>query len=187
METLNDIHASIEGCTRCYLLSRSRNKIVFGTGSPSADLFIIGEAPGEEEDLVGEPFIGRAGKELDKWLKAIHQDRTIIYITNTVKCRPSDNRTPASGEQDACRPILLRQIEVVRPKVILTLGSPAIRAMVPEAGKITGCHGQVQNFNDIPLVPTFHPAAVLRARRTYMPQVINDLRILIKILYGGAS
>jgi len=185
-ESLEQIIADLGDCQRCRL-SQKRNRIVFGDGDPRADLFVIGEAPGEEEDLDGIPFVGRAGKELNKWLKAIHLSREEIYITNTVKCRPPNNRDPMVGETAACRPFLVRQISAIQPKVILTLGSPAIKTMLPDIGGITKVHGEVHHFEGIPLVPTFHPAAVLRSRNIRLPQVVNDLRVLVQILYGRPS
>jgi len=181
-ETLEQIRAYLGDCHRCRLCE-TRRSIVFGSGDPHAALMIVGEAPGFDEDVKGEPFVGRAGKELMKWLTAMHLTREQVYIANTIKCRPPDNRTPYDHEQTACFPFLRRQIVAVAPRVILALGSPAIRVLTTCGQGVSAIHGKVFSFEGIPLISTFHPAAVLRDRDAYFPNVVQDLIVLVNLLY----
>lgn len=151
------------GCRRCDLC-RDRRNIVFGVGSPDADLVVVGEAPGYHEDQKGEPFVGPAGEMLDKMLaNVIGLERHQSYILNVVKCRPPKNRNPLPAEVDACRPFLERQIDAIQPKLILLLGSVALRSVFgAEVGGITRARGTWLEYRGIPVMPTFHPAYLLR-------------------------
>lgn len=149
-------------CTRC-ALSGGRTQVVFGVGNPSADLMFVGEGPGREEDLRGEPFVGRSGKLLDLLMRQeIGLERDQCYIANVVKCRPPGNRDPLPLEIDACRPYLERQVELVAPKVVVTLGNFATRTLLETAEGIRKVRGHVYPFRGVHLVPTYHPAAALR-------------------------
>ncbi len=159
--TLDALQAAIQGCLACPL-GQGRIRFVFGEGSPSADLMFIGEGPGRDEDLQGRPFVGRAGELLDKMIAAIGLRREEVYIANVVKCRPPDNRTPTPAEAQRYLGYLRRQIELVRPKVIVTLGATPLRELLGVATGITRIRGQWQRYGNIPVMPTFHPAYVLR-------------------------
>jgi DNA polymerase len=149
-------------CTRCKLHA-GRTNIVFGVGSPGAKLMFVGEGPGADEDLQGEPFVGRAGKKLDEMIVAIGLTREQVYIANVVKCRPPQNRDPERDEIETCSPFLMRQIEIIRPRVIVTLGSPATRLLLDTRVGITRLRGNWHDYRGIPVMPTFHPAYLLRA------------------------
>ena len=154
--------SSIENCKKCNLGS-TRNKFVFGSGDASADLLLVGEAPGQEEDLQGEPFVGRAGKLLDKILKAIGYTRdTNIFITNIVKCRPPDNRDPLPSEVEDCSPYLNKQIELIKPKIIVALGKVAGKTFLKKDILLKEMRNKTHYFKSIPLRVTYHPAALLR-------------------------
>ncbi len=171
----------IGDCRRCKL-SGGRTNIVFGAGSPRADLMFIGEGPGYDEDKQGLPFVGRAGKLLDQIIKAMGFDREEVYIANVVKCRPPENRTPQPDEVSACTPFLYRQIEIIGPRVIVALGAPAARALLETEIGITKLRGTFREYRGIPVMPTFHPAYLLRnpaAKRSVwedMQQVMSLLR-----------
>ncbi len=158
---LEEIRAGLGDCTRCKL-HQGRTHIVFGVGNPTADLMFIGEGPGRDEDLRGEPFVGRAGRKLNEMIGAIGLTREQVYIANIVKCRPPDNRDPERDEIETCEPFLFEQIAAVRPKVIVTLGGPATKTLLRTRTGITRLRGQWQSYRDIPVMPTFHPAFVLR-------------------------
>lgn len=161
-EALLAIRKDLGQCRRCGLCE-GRKTLVFGTGNPDADLMIVGEAPGAQEDRKGLPFVGPAGKMLDNMLKhVLGLEREAVYISNVVKCRPPNNRTPEPEEIATCRPFLLRQVEAIRPKVILSLGRPAAQALLETSEDITGLRGQWRQVGDIPVLPTFHPAYLLR-------------------------
>jgi DNA polymerase len=163
-------------CTRCKL-HRGRTQLVFGVGNPKAQLMFVGEGPGAEEDLSGLPFVGRAGRKLDEMIRAIGFERPDVYIANVVKCRPPDNRDPEPDEIETCSPFLARQIEAVRPKVIVTLGAPATRTLLGTRVGITKLRGTWQVYRGIPVMPTYHPAFLLRQ---YTPEnrrkVFDDLK-----------
>jgi DNA polymerase len=161
---LEDLEAAVQGCLACPL-GAGRIRFVFGEGSSASGLMFIGEGPGRDEDLKGRPFVGRAGELLDRMLGAIGLARDQVYIANVVKCRPPDNRTPAGPEAQRCLPYLRRQIELVRPKVIVTLGATPLRELLGVQAGITRVRGQWQRLDmlgGIPVMPTFHPAYVLR-------------------------
>lgn len=165
-ETLADVRADLGECTRCKLAA-GRTELVFGVGDANADLMFVGEGPGAEEDRRGEPFVGRAGKKLDEMIAAIGLSRAEVYIANVVKCRPPKNRDPEPDEVATCSPFLFRQIEAIAPKVIVTLGAPAARLLLDTKVGITRLRGTWHAFGDIPVMPTFHPAYLLRA---YTPE-----------------
>jgi DNA polymerase len=159
--SLGELHDAYSGCLRCPL-GESRTKFVFGVGNPRATVVFVGEAPGRDEDLQGEPFVGRAGKLLDKILEAIEWRRDDVYIANILKCRPPGNRNPEPSEIAACEPILRRQIELVRPVILCTLGSIAAKTVLGTTQGITRLRGALHEYRGIPVVATYHPAALLR-------------------------
>jgi DNA polymerase len=159
---LRVVRADIGDCRRCPL-HEQRTNIVFGVGNPRAKLMFVGEGPGADEDAQGEPFVGRAGKKLDQMIAAIGLAREDVYIANVVKCRPPGNREPRPDEVATCSPYLFRQIEAIRPRVIVTLGSPAARTLLDTRTGITALRGQWQSYRGIPVMPTYHPAYLLRA------------------------
>ena len=153
---------ALQGCPRCKL-SRSRSTIVFGVGNPAARLVVIGEGPGEEEDKQGIPFVGRAGQLLTKMLASVRFDRERdCYICNVVKCRPERNRNPEPDEVAACNPFLLAQLDTIQPAVILALGNFAAQTLLGTKEGITKLRGRAYSYRDSVLVPTFHPAFLLR-------------------------
>ncbi|MDI6732052.1 MAG: uracil-DNA glycosylase [Candidatus Margulisbacteria bacterium] len=159
-----EVKVLAEKCTKCPL-AKGRTKVVFGSGSVPCSLMLIGEAPGAEEDLQGEPFVGRAGQLLTKILESINIKRPDdIYIANTVKCRPPENRAPLASEQEACRPYLEAQIRLVRPKIILLAGAPAVKAVLKKDEPMTSIRGKWFKLpgTDIDVFPIFHPAYLLR-------------------------
>jgi DNA polymerase len=163
---LDEIRAELGECTRCELHERRKN-IVFGVGNPQADLMFVGEGPGADEDTRGEPFVGRAGKKLDEMIAAIGLKREEVYIANIVKCRPPDNRDPKPDEVGTCSPFLFRQITAIRPRVIVALGSPAAKTLLDTKVGITRLRGNWHDCAGVPVMPTFHPAYLLRA---YTPE-----------------
>lgn len=160
-KTLIELNGLIKDCTKCPL-HKSRNKFVFGVGNPDADVMVVGEGPGAEEDKQGEPFVGRAGKLLNDILKAINFRREDVYIANIVKCRPPGNRTPVIEEMDSCFPYLNRQIELIKPKMILALGLTAAQGLLKKKYSLTSMRGNVYDFRGIKTMVTYHPAALLR-------------------------
>jgi uracil-DNA glycosylase len=159
---LEDLRSGTIGdCRRCKLCE-GRTKIVFGDGSPRARLMFIGEGPGADEDRQGLPFVGRAGQLLNQIIKAMGFTREEVYIANVVKCRPPDNRAPQPDETASCTPFLFRQIEIIGPEVIVALGSPATQALLGTSAGITKIRGTFREFQGIPVMPTFHPAYLLR-------------------------
>jgi uracil-DNA glycosylase len=159
--TLKDLDAQINTCLKCPL-GQTRTNFVFGVGSPNASLMLIGEAPGADEDAQGEPFVGRAGQLLNKILAAINFQRGDVYICNILKCRPPGNRTPLPEEVERCMPYLKKQIELVRPKLILCLGLTAIQNLLGLRDSLTNLRGKVLRFEGTPVMVTYHPAALLR-------------------------
>jgi DNA polymerase len=160
--TLEQVRERLGECTRCRL-SGGRTQIVFGVGNPHADLLFVGEGPGEQEDLQGVPFVGRAGELLTRMIeRGLGIARSEVYICNIVKCRPPGNRTPLGDEVSACRPFLDGQIDAVGPKVIVTLGKPASSLLLGRDVPITKVRGTWHEYRGIPVMPTFHPAFVLR-------------------------
>lgn len=160
-DSLESISNELEGCVRCDL-SKGRNTIVFGVGNPSADIVFVGEGPGRDEDLQGEPFVGEAGRLLDRIILSMGFRREEVYICNVVKCRPPSNRDPQPLEIEACEPFLLRQIEAIQPRLIVALGKFAAQTLLRSDNAISRLRGKWHTYHDIPLMPTFHPAYLLR-------------------------
>lgn len=179
-DTLPLIREFIGECTRCKL-SKGRTKIVFGTGSPKARLMFVGEGPGRDEDLSGEPFVGRAGKLLTDMIKAMGLQREDVYIANIVKCRPPENRQPEHDEVAACSPFLMRQIDVIRPQVICTLGNTPTQTLLQTTQGISKFRGQWFDFRDTKLLPTYHPAYLLR-NPAAKADVWKDLQKVMAVL-----
>lgn len=153
-----------ERCLQCRAcgLCQTRTNAVFGVGDPNAEVLFVGEAPGEREDALGEPFVGKAGQLLDDMLAMIGLDRSRIYITNSIKCRPPQNRDPLNTEKDACAPFLQRQLELMQPKIIVCLGRVSAMEMIKPDFKITQEHGQFFEKNGVLMTALYHPAALLR-------------------------
>lgn len=159
--SLAEFEKLICNCTNC-VLYKNRNKFVFGSGNPNADVMVIGEGPGAEEDIQGLPFVGRAGKLLTDILKAINFERDEVYIANIVKCRPPGNRTPLPDEMETCIPYLKKQIELIKPKLILCLGLTAAKGLLKKKESLTKLRGNIFEYEGINVMVTFHPAALLR-------------------------
>ncbi|MBI2712717.1 MAG: uracil-DNA glycosylase [Bdellovibrio sp.] len=160
-DSLELISKDLEGCTRCKLCNARKN-IVFGEGSPAARLMFIGEGPGEQEDLQGRPFVGKAGQLLDKMIEAIGLSRSQVYIANVVKCRPPGNRNPEGDEIQACSPFLFRQVQLIKPEMIVALGKFAAQTLLQTDERITSLRGKLHSYQGTKLMPTFHPAYLLR-------------------------
>ncbi len=152
----------VRDCKKCRLC-QTRTRSVFGEGDPDASIFFIGEGPGENEDLTGRPFVGKAGQLLDKMIGAMGLAREQVFIANIVKCRPPGNRVPAPDEVSTCTPYLERQLEIVRPRAIVTLGLPAAKYMLQTNSTMGKLRGQWHQWRGIKLMPTFHPAYILRS------------------------
>jgi uracil-DNA glycosylase len=185
-ETLDDIKTEIgPACTRCKLCTLGRSQIVFGVGNPKARLMFVGEAPGEDEDKKGEPFVGRAGQLLTKIIEAIGMTRDQVYIANVIKCRPPGNRNPEPDEVASCEPFLFRQIDAIQPKVIVPLGKFATQSLLKTMDPITRLRGRQFDYRGTVLIPTFHPAYLLRnpsAKR----EVWEDMKKVRAILQSEA-
>jgi uracil-DNA glycosylase family 4 len=161
--TLDGLKAVAMTCTRCDL-ARTRKTVVFGEGNPVADIVFVGEAPGEEEDNQGRPFVGRAGKLLDTLIEGIGVKRSDVYICNVLKCRPPGNRDPEPYEAARCKDYLLGQLKIIRPRVICTLGRHAYNTLLEVDAPITRIRGKMTTFQGIPLLPTYHPSYLLRSQ-----------------------
>ena len=162
VQTLTELRAEIGDCRRCGLCEK-RNSIVFGVGNPDAEIMFIGEGPGYEEDKQGEPFVGRAGQLLTQIItKGMQMQRSDVYIANVVKCRPPENRNPEPDEIAACEPFLVKQLELIQPKIIVALGKFAAQTLLKDTTPITRLRGKWQSYHGIKLMPTFHPAYLLR-------------------------
>ena len=162
MPTLAEIAAVAASCTKCPLAA-GRTQVVWGMGDPTADLMFVGEGPGAEEDRQGLPFVGKSGKLLDRLIaEELGLTRDRCYIANVVKCRPPENRNPEQDELDACRPHIRRQIEIIQPKVIVTLGRFALQSLTEKGYAISSVRGQWLDYNGIKVMPTYHPAYLLR-------------------------
>lgn len=160
-ETLEQIRKDLGACLRCKLGSTRKN-LVFGVGNPKARLVFVGEGPGADEDAQGEPFVGDAGKMLNRIIVAMELKREDVYICNVVKCRPPQNRPPESDEVSTCSPFLLRQLQSIRPEAIVALGSSAAQALLQTKVPISKLRGKFHDFHGIPLMPTYHPSYLLR-------------------------
>ena len=150
-------------CARCKLHAQGRTQVVFGVGNPDADLMFVGEAPGADEDVQGIPFVGRAGQLLTKMIEAINLRRDDVYIANVIKCRPPGNRNPEPDEIARCEPFLFQQVDAIRPKVIVALGSFAAKTLLRSEESISRLRGRVYEFHGAQLIPTFHPSFLLRS------------------------
>ncbi len=160
-ESLDEFERLISNCKKC-ALHKTRNKFVFGQGDADADMMLIGEAPGADEDRLGKPFVGRAGDLLTRMLSAINIDRNSVYIANILKCRPPQNRDPQPEEIACCTPFLMKQIEMVRPRIILCLGRFAAHVLLKTTDSLSHLRGQKYKFQNSDLLVTYHPAALLR-------------------------
>ena len=176
MTAWEELERECRACRACGLCEH-RTNVVFGVGDPHAEVLIIGEAPGANEDAQGEPFVGRAGKLLDDMLAMIGLNRRNIYITNSVKCRPPENRDPLNTEKDACRGYLDAQLALMQPKIIVCLGRISAMELIKEDFKITQEHGQFFEKNGIQMMALYHPAALLRDPHK-KPETFQDLKTL---------
>jgi len=174
---------TVARCTKCPL-HEGRTNTVFGVGDPHAELMLVGEAPGRDEDLQGEPFVGRAGKLLDKILAAINLTRDKVYIGNILKCRPPQNRNPRPDEVMCCMPYLERQIELIRPKLICALGGVAAHNLLDTTQGVGKMRGIFHNYQGVPLIVTYHPAALLRSP-TYKKPTWEDMQKVRDFLKEG--
>jgi uracil-DNA glycosylase len=177
---LKVIRADIGDCTRCRL-HKGRTNIVFGVGNVNADIMFVGEGPGADEDVQGEPFVGRAGQLLNNMIAAMGLKRSDVYIANVVKCRPPQNRTPEKDECDTCSPFLMGQIEVIRPKVIVALGAVAAKNLLAVNESMANLRGRWYDFKGARLVVTYHPAYLLRDPRQ-KKEAWKDLQMVMKYL-----
>lgn len=180
IQSLSQLREDIGDCKLCRLCE-ARTNLVFGVGNPNADLMFVGEAPGRDEDLQGEPFVGRAGKLLNKIIEAMGYSRNDVYIANINKCRPPNNRPPADDEMQTCIPFLRKQIDIIAPKVIVCLGATAVRGVLQTEEKIGKLRGNFQDWDGITVMPTYHPAFLLRNPNMKKP-VWEDMLKVIEFL-----
>jgi len=180
--TLPMLQKQVKACTRCPL-ARTRRTVVFGEGNEKAELVFVGEAPGEEEDLQGRPFVGRAGKLLDQMIQRMRLSRKDVFICNVLKCRPPQNRDPDASEIDMCKNYLFAQLEIIEPKVICALGRHAYNTLMGVDARITKIRGQITEYNGIALLPTYHPSFLLR-NQDRMKEALEDMEKLREILKG---
>lgn len=173
--TLDELKAACESCQKCPL-GATRTNLVFGTGNPHAVLMFVGEAPGESEDLSGIPFVGRAGKLLDKYLEYVGIDRGDVYIANMLKCRPPKNRDPEESEQDLCIGYLREQVRLIRPKMIVCLGRISAMRLIRSDYKITKEHGVWVQKGAFEMTAVYHPSLLLRGNPTYKEQMLTDMK-----------
>lgn len=179
-KAIADLRKEMDDCKLCRLHSGRKN-IVFGVGNPDAQLMFVGEGPGQDEDIQGEPFVGAAGQLLTKIIEAMGFKRADVYIGNIVKCRPPQNRNPAPDEAEVCMPFLIRQIEIVQPKVIVCLGSVAVQNLIGTEEKISRLRGKFLKWRGISVMPTYHPAFLLRNAAMKKP-VWEDMKKVIQLL-----
>jgi uracil-DNA glycosylase len=184
-DALREIREDIGDCVRCKLHGLGRTQIVFGVGNPRADLMFVGEAPGADEDIQGEPFVGRAGQLLTKIIESIGLKREDVYIANVLKCRPPGNRNPEPDEVEQCEPFLLRQIDLVNPKVIVALGKFAAQCLLKTNDPITRLRGREYKYRNAILMPTYHPAYLLRTPSAKR-EVWEDMKRVRAILQASA-
>ncbi|MBF0286943.1 MAG: uracil-DNA glycosylase [SAR324 cluster bacterium] len=184
-DTIESLYAQNADCERCPL-SETRTNFVFGTGNVSTPLLFIGEGPGADEDRLGEPFVGKAGRLLTQMIQSIGIDRPDVYIANVVKCRPPKNRTPHAEEIAKCFPILHRQIELINPALIVTLGNVPTRALIPDASGITKSRGQIYHYQNWKVLPTFHPAYLLR-NPAAMTSSWDDFKKIMTLCFDAES
>jgi uracil-DNA glycosylase len=181
-DVLVSIREDIGDCTRCRLHALGRTQVVFGVGNPAASLMFVGEAPGGDEDVQGIPFVGRAGQLLTKIIEAIGLGREDVYIANVIKCRPPGNRNPEPDEVQTCEPFLFRQIDAIAPKVIVALGTFAAKTLLKTADPISRLRGRVFEYRGAKLIPTFHPAFLLRSpdRKRDVWEDMKKVRLLLQ-------
>ncbi len=180
---LEKLKKEVENCRKCEI-SKFRTNIVFGEGSPDTPVMFVGEAPGEEEDLQGRPFVGKAGKLLEMALNSLGWDRSKVYIANILKCRPPKNRNPLPHEIENCLPYLKKQIEIIKPRIICTLGSYSTLTLLGRKDSISKLRGKLHDYMNIKIFPTFHPAFILRnpsMKRTFF----EDLKRLKEMVEGS--
>ncbi|MBP7529470.1 MAG: uracil-DNA glycosylase [Syntrophorhabdaceae bacterium] len=178
--TLAHLKKTVLACERCDL-AKTRKTVVFGEGNPKADIVFVGEAPGEEEDNQGRPFVGRAGKLLDQLIERIGVDRSDVFICNVLKCRPPGNRDPEPQEAASCREYLLAQLDIIRPRVICTLGRHAYNTLLEVDAPISRIRGKMTTFRGTPLLPTYHPSYLLRSQ-SKITDAWEDMETLKKML-----
>ncbi len=181
-EDLGDLQARVGACRKCQLRSGCR-QVVFGEGQPDSDLMLVGEAPGADEDRLGRPFVGRAGQMLNQILQACGLSRETVYITNIVKCRPPENRTPTPEERETCIPYLRTQVRLIRPRIIVALGAAATQGLIDPSARITRMRGTWQSWQGVRVMPTFHPAALLRDPNKKGP-TWRDMKLVMAELAG---
>jgi uracil-DNA glycosylase family 4 len=181
VDALAAVRADIGDCTRCKLHTLGRTQIVFGVGNPEADLMFVGEAPGGDEDIQGIPFVGRAGQLLTKIIEAIGLKREDVYIANVIKCRPPQNRNPEPDEVATCEPFLFQQIDIIKPKVIVALGKFGAQTLLRTLDPISRLRGRVFEYRGSKLIPTFHPAYLLR-NPSSKREVWEDMKLVRKLL-----
>jgi len=184
-ESLEAHREAICHCQKCPL-HKTRNKFVYGVGNPNADLMFVGEAPGADEDRIGEPFVGRAGQLLDKILAAMQLDRSKVYIANVLKSRPPGNRDPLPEEVEVCIPYLKEQIRLIRPKLMVALGRIAVQNLLDTKAPLGKLRGKWHEFETIPLYATYHPAALLRFPQ-YKRDTWNDMQVVMARLKEETS
>jgi len=184
-ESLDEVRAGMDDCCCCGL-GATRSKLVFGTGNPNARLVLVGEAPGREEDIKGEPFVGEAGRLLDRILLAMGLQRGDVYICNVLKCRPPNNRDPLPEEVATCEQFLIRQIAAIRPQVIIGLGRFAVHCLLKNKTPISRIRGEWQSYQGIPLMPTYHPAYLLRNPEGKR-DVWQDMKEVLRLLNASDS
>jgi DNA polymerase len=182
--TIDALAAIAHVCTECSL-AEGRTNVVFGAGSPDADVLIVGEGPGQKEDELGLPFVGRSGQLLDKLLGEIDLAREDVYIANVVKCRPPRNRDPRPDEIDSCKGYIRRQIELIDPKVVLTLGNFSMKLLLGTSTGITRMRGRAYEWWGRFLIPTFHPAAALRGGDRVTNDIRDDLVMVRNVIDGN--
>lgn len=184
MDSLGDVASAVRSCTRCALYASALNPVP-GEGNPNADFMVVGEAPGATEDETGKPFVGRAGQLLTQILEAIQLKRDDVFICNVLKHRPPGNRNPEPDEVKACSPYLIRQIELIKPKVILALGTFSAQTLLDTKTPIGKLRGQVHEYHGVPVVVTYHPAALLRNPAWKRP-TWEDVQLARRILDSTA-
>jgi DNA polymerase len=175
------VREDIGDCMRCKLSRLGRTQVVFGVGNPNADLMFVGEAPGADEDVQGVPFVGRAGQLLTKIIEAIDLKREDVYIANVIKCRPPQNRNPEPDEIETCEPFLFQQIDLIKPTVIVTLGKFAAQCLLRSEEPISRLRGRIFDYRGAKLIPTFHPAYLLR-NPSSKREVWEDMKLVKKVL-----
>jgi uracil-DNA glycosylase len=177
---LAELADRVAACSRC-VLAETRNRVVVGVGTLDPPLMLVGEAPGHDEDMSGEPFVGRAGQLLTKILAAMHLERSAVYIANVIKCRPPENRNPLPAEITACNPFLTEQIQLVRPRVLCALGRYAAATLLGTHQSLASLRGRVHQYQGIPVIVTYHPSALLRYPQ-YKKPTWDDMQLVLKLM-----